>query len=128
VEIICTKSEIGKHDTHVVDIAIRSRKEIQSPGEVLLNLGPDGHMCSPGVTLFPLGVDQIRGDNMHSPVATFFPLDVGEIRGDPGLNNRIVGPMTGPLGRPRAEHTLGGRDELGNPGRGASRGGRVDIL
>ena len=79
MEIICTKPEIGKQDTHAVDISIRLRKEIQSPGEVLLDLGPDGHMCSLGVALFPLGVGEIRGDDMRSPVATLFPLGVGEI-------------------------------------------------
>ena len=56
-----TKLEIGKQGTHAVDIAIRSRKEIQSPGEVLLDLGPDGHMRTPGVTLYPLGMGEIRG-------------------------------------------------------------------
>ena len=74
-----TKSEIGKQGTHVVDIAIRSRKEIQSPREVLLDLGPDGHMCSPGVTLFPLGVGKIRGDNACSLGVIFSLLDADKI-------------------------------------------------
>ena len=56
------KPEIGKHDTHIVDVAICLRKKIQSPGEVLLDLGPNGNMRSPGVTLFPLGTGEIRGD------------------------------------------------------------------
>ena len=42
-------------------------KEIQSPREVLLDLGLDGHMCTPGVTLYPLGVGEIWGDNVRSP-------------------------------------------------------------
>ena len=29
-----------------------------------------------------------------------------KFRGDPGLNDRIVGPVTGPLGRPCAEDVL----------------------
>ena len=43
---------------------------------------------------------------MRSPVATFFLHGMVKIRGDPGLNNRIVSPMIGPLGRPRAKQKM----------------------
>ena len=86
---------------------MHSRKEIQSPREVLLDLGPDGHMCTANVTLYPLGVGQIRGDNVCSPVI-FFPLNVGKIKGDSGPNNRVAGPMPGSLGHLRTKDTLEG--------------------
>ena len=59
MEIILIKPEMGKQDTHIVDVAIRLRKKIESLGEVLLDLGPNGNMRSPGVTLFPLGTGEI---------------------------------------------------------------------
>ena len=84
------------------------RKKIQSPGEVLLDLGPDGHMISPGIALLPLGVGKIRGDNARSPGVILSPLDADKTRGDPGLDNCPVSPMAGPIERPHAEDILGG--------------------
>jgi len=118
---------MDEQDTYTVDIEVRLRKKIQSPGEVLLDLGPDGHIISPGVPLLPIGMGKIRGDNVRSPGVIFFPLDVDKIRGDPGLDNRPVSPMAGPIERPRAEDILGGRNELEDPVGGASRGGRIDV-
>jgi hypothetical protein len=63
VEIIPIIPKMDEQDTYAVDIEVRLRKKIQSPGEVLLDLGPDGHMISPGVALLPLGVGKIQGDN-----------------------------------------------------------------
>jgi len=54
---------MDEQDTYAVEIEVRLRKKIQSLGEVLLDLGPDGHMISPGVALLPLGVGKIQGDN-----------------------------------------------------------------
>ena len=81
------------------------RKKIQSPGEVLLDLGHDGDMRPPSVAILPLGT--------------------GKIRGGLKLNDRSINPMTGPLGRTSLEDTLGGRDEFSNPGGGISRSDRV---
>ena len=103
--IIRRKPETGEHDTHIVDVEIHLRKKTQSPGEVLLDLGPDGD-------IHPLGV-------------AFLPLGTGKIRGDPRRNDRLISPVTGPLGCTSLENTLGGRDEFSNPGGGISRSDRV---
>ena len=111
-EIICIKPEVGKQGTHTVDIAMRLRKEIQSPREVLLDLGPDGHVTSPGVALLPHGVGEIRGDNVHSPGVIFFPLDASKIRGCPDVDDRKARPKIGTLGhlrRPRRTLKYGRR-------------------
>ena len=45
---------------------------------------------------------------LHLPGLLLLLLVAKKFQGDTGLNDRIVGLMTGPLGRPRAEDTLGG--------------------
>ena len=50
-----------------------------------------------------------------------------KFRGDPALNDRIVGPMTGPLGRSHAEDLLGHRNELDDPVGDAGRSSRIDV-
>ena len=99
---------MDEQDTYTVDIEVRLRKKIQSPGEVLLDLGPNGNMRPPGIAFFPLGT--------------------GKVRWDPRLNDRPVNPVVGPLGWTSLEDTIGGRDEFGNPGGGISRSNRVDLL
>ena len=92
---------MNEEDTYIVDVEICLHKKIQSTRDVLLDLGPDGNMRPPGIAHCPLGT--------------------GKVRGDPGLNDRPVDPMIGTLGQTSLETTLGGYDEVGNLGSGASR-------
>ena len=105
----------------------RSRKKTHDPGEVLLNLAPDDHVIAPGVTLIPLGVGKIRGDNMGPPVAVFFSLGVGRLQEDSRPNDRPVTLIAEPLEHLRAEDLLGGRNKIDGPVGGAGRSSWIDV-
>src|SRR6185312_9787523 len=84
---------------YLADMEIRLLMELEGAVEGLLDLTTDVVLRLPSLLLLLL-------------------LIVKKFRGDLRPNDRIVGPMTGPLGRPCAEDILGGRNILGNPSGG----------
>ena len=85
-----TKSRPNANDsrertTYLTDLEVRRPVKVQGAFEVALNLTADLELCLPGRLLLLLAAEKFQGDA--------------------GLDNR---PMTGPLGRPRAEYLLGG--------------------
>ena len=64
------------------------------------------------------------GLNLHLPDGFLLLLIADKLQREPGQDDR---PVMGPLRRPRIEHLLGGRRQLGNPVGGNSSSSRVDV-